>query len=717
MKKPYAKIQPMPEELELIVGKKYLFSELLKELVGLNYSRVELVVAPGDLAVRGGLIDIFVLNHNTPLRLEFLGDELESIRSFQVSNQRSLSELTSVTIMRYRSEGAKPFGEREASFTEDYLLPDFKRGDYVVHENYGIAIFQGMHHLQEGSIAGEYYHLQYAGSEELFVPIEHSILLHRYSANEVKPQLSSLTNRKWQKSKQQVKSRAKNIAFELFQLYRQRKLSKGFAFSEDTEWQLELEQSFPYQETPDQLEAIGKIKQDMESPQPMDRLLCGDVGFGKTEVALRAAFKALIEGKQVAILAPTTILVDQHFRNFSKRFAGYNFTIKLLSRFNSPAENRLILEELKQGRVDLIIGTHRLLQKDVKFNDLGLLIIDEEQRFGVTHKEYLKKLAVGIDILTLSATPIPRTLYMSLSGLRDVDILATPPAKRLPIKTVVCTYNPQMLQEVISRELERQGQLYFLHNDIKTLEYYRQELLAELPQLRIAVAHGQLPQEELERKILEFIDHQYDLLLCTTIIENGIDIPAVNTIIINNADRFGLAQLHQIRGRVGRSDRQAYAYLCYDATKGLSTDARQRLHSLQEFAALGAGYKIALKDLELRGSGNVLGSEQSGFVAGIGFTLYCKIMEESIREIKGEVSAPDQLFTLPTNQENYIPADYMAEEELRISFYRRILESKNSDELKVIQADLLDRFGEIPDATQNLLTNIGYQLKRHNSVL
>lgn len=698
-------------KLELSVNNEYNFSQLVSELVSMDYQRVDMVVDHGDLAVRGAIIDIFPSNQNTPLRLEFNGNVLESMRSFNVLTQRSISFVKNTTILAVEQIPALLIRSDDFIESEDHLLSDFRRGDYVVHENYGISIFNGLVRMKAGSIEGEFYHLQFADTQELFLPLDQSQMLHKYAAGDARPQLSVLGDKSWPKAKQKAQKAAKNIAFELFNLYRQRELTPGIAFKEDSEEQLLVEKDFPYEETPDQERAIVEVKADMEKTVPMDRLVCGDVGFGKTEVAIRAAFKAAVSGKQIALVAPTTILVSQHYHNFKKRFEKYGLRVEMLSRFHTLSQNKRIITEIKKGVVDIAIGTHRLLQKDVNFPNLGLLIIDEEQRFGVEHKEFFKKMQVGVDILAMSATPIPRTLYLALSGARDISILQTAPENRHPIKTILTEYNDNVVKTAVEYELKRDGQIFFLHNNIKDIEKTAGAIKKLVPDAKVLIAHGQMPQHQLEDTVLEFIDGKADILVCTTIIENGIDIPRVNTIIINNADYFGLSQLHQIRGRVGRSTTKAYAYLLYEKNKMLNPDAEQRLHALKEFTALGAGYKIALRDLEIRGSGNILGPQQSGHVQGIGFTLFCKLMEESIRELKGEKIEKEELFTLPSDRENFIPYEYMEEETLRISFYQRIMDARQISEVQSIEEEMKDRFGKVPQAAKNLLTTISRQLR------
>lgn len=698
--------------IRLDLHQEYDFSVLVAELINSGYRRVELVVDRGDLAVRGGIIDIFPQGHTTPLRLEFLDNKLDTIRSFNILDQRSLTKLKFVEINPYQPVPETLVRDTDFQEADDYLLPDFQPGDYIVHENYGIAIFRGLIYLQERSVAGEYYELQFAGTEKVYVPLGQSRLMHRYSASAARPVLTSLSakNSSWEKTKQKAKTAAKNIALELFNLYRLRKMTKGWPCLEDTEAQLKIEADFPYEETPDQTTTIEAVKRDMESAAPMDRLICGDVGFGKTEIALRAAFKMAMAGKQVAVLAPTTILVSQHYHNFLQRFQNYPLNIQMLSRFHTPSENRRIIRDLKNGKVHIVIGTHRLLQKDIGFQALGLLIIDEEQRFGVKHKEFIKRLTVDVDILTLSATPIPRTMYLSLSGMRDISILRTPPKERRAIKTILAEYSDADLRTALERELERSGQIFVLNNDIKTLPYWQKKLRELVPQAKVTVTHGKMPKDRLEKAVLDFVERQTDIMLCTTIIENGIDIPNANTIIVLKADHFGLAQLHQIRGRVGRSSVQAYTYLFYNSEKILTAEAEARLHSLKEFTMLGAGYRLAMKDLEIRGAGNILGPQQSGFVQNVGFTLYNKMLEESVREVRGEPAVPERVFTLPAKQENFIPAAYMNEEILRVSFYRRIMECQTVEDIEKITQELRDRFGDLPEQTLNLLNSIREQL-------
>jgi transcription-repair coupling factor (superfamily II helicase) len=514
----------------------------------------------------------------------------------------------------------------------------FSPGDYVVHPDYGIGRFNGIARMSVDNVEAEYLVLEYAAGDKLYLPTAQSGCLGRYWGGGDPPRLSRLGTAEWSRVKQRVKESTREMAQQLLSLYASREIIPGFAFSPDTFWQQELEASFPYVETPDQIEAVRQVKQDMERAKPMDRLVCGDVGYGKTEVALRAAFKAVMDGKQVAVLAPTTVLAQQHFITFSQRLAPFPIKVARLSRFCSEKEEQAILTELAQDSLDICIGTHRLLQRDVKFKDLGLVVIDEEQRFGVWHKERFKQVRQGVDVLTLSATPIPRTLYFSLIGARDISTMETSPEERLPIKTYVGEYDEKLIREAIIREMERGGQIFFVHNRIQTIPQLVQRLARLVPEAKIAIAHGQLLEEELEKVMLNFSQGEADVLVCTTIIESGLDFPNANTLIVDQADRLGLAQLYQLRGRVGRAAEQAYAYFLFsrrkDGCEGLTRAAEKRLQTIAEASEMGAGFQIALRDLEIRGAGNLLGPEQSGHIAAVGFGLYCQLLKESIEELK-----------------------------------------------------------------------------------
>jgi transcription-repair coupling factor (superfamily II helicase) len=508
----------------------------------------------------------------------------------------------------------------------------------------------------------------------------------------------------WEKTKSRVKAKMRDMADELLKLYAQRRMVHGFAFSSDSNWQREFEDAFEYTPTKDQLTAMSQIKADMETPQPMDRLLCGDVGFGKTEVAMRAAFKALGDGKQVAVLAPTTVLSFQHYETFKRRFASFPIRVELVSRFRSAKQIKSVLEDLAAGKVDVLIGTHRLLSADVQFNDLGLLIVDEEQRFGVKHKERLKQMRHNVDVLTMSATPIPRTLHMSLLGLRDMSVIETAPKDRLSINTVVAHFNPELIKAAIEQELARQGQVYFVHNRVDTI-FMRAAFIQELlPNCRIGVGHGQMGEAELERVLLGFMKHEYDVFVSTTIVENGLDIPLANTMIVENAERYGLSELYQLRGRVGRSNRRAYAYLLVPADTELSEVARKRLAALKEFSDLGAGFKIAALDLELRGAGNLLGGEQHGHIEAVGYDTYIRLLEETVRELKGDEVPLEIHATLNLGLDIRIPQLYIADEAQRLRSYKRIADAKDEQQASRVMEELADRYGPVPEELTNLLS-------------
>lgn len=599
-----------------------------------------------------------------------------------------------------------PRAERPRPSTRAFAaeISDLAVGDYVVHQEHGIGRFLGLRRIEQGDQQGEYMMLEYAGGARLYVPLTRLDLVSKYrGAGEQAPALDRLGGATWERTKRRVKARMRDMAEELLRLYAERKLAEGFAFSPDSDWQREFEEAFEYQETEDQLTALREIKRDMESPQPMDRLLCGDVGFGKTEVAMRAAFKALGDGKQVAVLAPTTVLVFQHYETFKRRFAPFPVRVEMLSRFRSRKEIEAVLADTAEGKVDILIGTHRLLSDDVRFRDLGLLIIDEEQRFGVRHKEKLKQLKKNVDVLTMTATPIPRTLHMSLIGLRDLSVIETPPKDRLAIHTTVAHFDPELIRTAIEQELARGGQVYFVHNRVETI-WERAALVQQLvPSARVAVAHGQMSEAALERVMLGFMQHAYDVLVCTTIVENGLDIPAANTIIIDHAERYGLAELYQLRGRVGRSNRRAYAYLLVPPESELSELARKRLAALKEFSELGAGFKIAALDLELRGAGNLLGGEQHGHINAVGYDMYVRLLEDTIRELRGEQAKLEVRTALNLGLDLRIPPEYIGDERQRLRAYKRIAEADSPEAVEQVRAELADRYGPPPESVHWLL--------------
>lgn len=856
----------------------YNFNHLLKRLHNAGYSRTDIVEDVGHFAVRGGIIDLFPWTSTDPVRIEFFGDQIESIRTFNVISQRSIETIgeiellpnldlsqNSASLFDYLPEnslfiiedrnileakvheydniihtnyqrlieqgvhpssppeqylqweelqnhfnrypyifmgvfsdknvtknqfdsilpptfagnlnrlfsyleksnetkmstviqcGSKMQAERIIEILEDekletaasvmvgalhngfvypkaniQILTDheifdrfkkrrayqrFKNGeylrtlsslnlnDYVVHIEYGIGQYQGLQTIESGGSKRECIKLKYADDDLLFVSVDRLNSVQKYlGEDEAQPKLTRLSSGEWERTKKRTTESIEKIAAELLELQAARKDQKGYAYAEDTHWQRELEASFPFEETEDQLKSIDEVKKDLLAENPMDRLLCGDVGYGKTEVAIRAAFKVVMEGRQVVILVPTTILAYQHFQTFKERMSEFPVNIEMLSRFRTLKEQKNVLEKLASGEIDIIIGTHRVLSEDVSLKNIGLLIIDEEQRFGVKHKEKIKKLKVTVDVLTMSATPIPRTLHMSLMGARDLSHIETPPRNRLPVITEIHEWDDDLIQQAISSEIERKGQVYFVHNRVKSIEGLRQIIKEIVPTARVIVAHGQLPERELEKIMMNFIQKKYDVLISTMIIENGLDIPNVNTIIIDHADKFGLAQLYQLRGRVGRSDIQAYAYLLVPHISRITNLAQKRLKAIQDFTDLGSGFKVALRDMEIRGIGNILGKEQSGNVQAVGFDLYCKLIDETVhklRQNKGEEETIEALkrYTdakIDVDFDLKIPESYIANETERISIYHRLVNFQNADELDSIKNELADRFGPVP---------------------
>jgi transcription-repair coupling factor (superfamily II helicase) len=591
---------------------------------------------------------------------------------------------------------------RTSGFFTDFA--ELKPGDFIVHVDHGIGQFEGLRQIESDGHRGEFMLLRYADDARLYVPLERMDLVQSYRVVEgAHPTLDKLGGTGWNTRKTRVRKSLEDMADQLLALYAARKTAQGFAFSADGNFQREFEDAFEFEETADQNTAIADIKRDMERPTPMDRLLCGDVGYGKTEVAMRAAFKSVSDSKQVAVLAPTTVLAFQHFETFKKRFAAFPVRIEMLSRFRSPAEQKKILAELEAGRVDIVIGTHRLISKDVKFQDLGLLVVDEEQRFGVAHKERLKEMRQNVDALALSATPIPRTLHMSLVGLRDMSVIETAPRDRLAIQTVVAPFQEDLVRRAIENEIAREGQVYFIHNRVESI-YSLATLVQKLvPKARVVVGHGQMSEKELESVMLKFIRDEADVMVATTIVENGLDIAKANTILINRADRLGLAELYQLRGRVGRSHQRAYAYLLVPPDTSLSDIARKRLSAMKEFSELGAGFRIAALDLELRGAGNMLGRQQHGHIEAIGFDMYCQMLERAVSKLKGEESTPELRTTLSLGLDVRIPENYIPSENLRLRTYKRISSIANEEERQDVRRELADRFGAPPATVENLL--------------
>ncbi len=875
------------------------FEELKKDMVRLGYDREEQIEGPGQFAVRGGIMDIYPLTEEVPIRIELWGDEVDSIRTFDVESQRSIENLEEITIypasdfpgeeckrvsfldyfdyetsilfldepvrliergngveeefvqaqanrmesgyqvsdeemklfqtrevaermsqfygiafsaldmkckeLRAReiyniqTKGVNPYNnsfemltrdlkrlkrsgyrvvllsgsrtrakrlaedlrdynlssfysedlEREVQdgeimvtyghVTEGYEYPmlkfmvisesdifgqkkkkkkrkayegqkiqnfsELKAGDYVVHENHGLGIYQGIEKIEVDKVAKDYMKISYAGGGNLYIPATQLDLIQKYaSADAKKTKLNRLGGQEWHKTKTRVRGAVKEIAKDLVELYAARQQQEGFVYGEDTVWQKEFEEMFPFEETEDQLLAIEDTKRDMESTKIMDRLICGDVGYGKTEIAIRAAFKAVQENKQVVYLCPTTILAQQHYNTFMQRMKEFPVRVDLMCRFRSAAQQKKTIEDTKRGLVDIVIGTHRVLNDDLQFRDLGLLIIDEEQRFGVQHKEKIKKLKENVDVLTLTATPIPRTLHMSLIGIRDMSVLEEAPVDRMPIQTYVMEYNDEMVREAIQRELSRGGQVYYVYNKVKDIDEITDKIQKLVPEAVVAYAHGQMRENKLENIMLDFINGEIDVLVSTTIIETGLDISNANTMIIHDADQLGLSQMYQLRGRVGRSNRMAYAFLLYRRDKLLREVAEKRLAAIREFTDLGSGFKIAMRDLEIRGAGNLLGAEQHGHMEAVGYDLYCKMLNEAVKHLKGEITEEPYTTTVDLNVDAFIPASYIPNEYQKLDIYKRIASIENEDEMDDMLEELIDRFGDVPKKVQQLLS-------------
>ncbi|WP_436513327.1 transcription-repair coupling factor [Clostridium thermobutyricum] len=584
------------------------------------------------------------------------------------------------------------------SFTE------LKIGDYVVHVNHGVGVYKGIKQIDVGGIKRDYLDIVYQKGDKLYIPVDQLDLVQKYIGGEGKvPKVNKLGGAEWQKAKLKARKSINEIAQDLVKLYAERSTVKGYKYSKDTEWQRQFEDEFPHEETPDQLTSLAEIKEDMESSKVMDRLLCGDVGYGKTEVAVRAAFKAIMDNKQVAFLVPTTILAEQHYKNLKKRFSDFPVKIDMISRFRTAKQQKATIQAAKEGNVDILIGTHKLVAKNIQFKDLGLLIIDEEQRFGVKQKEKIKSLKKNIDVLTLSATPIPRTLHMSLTGARDISVIETPPEERYPIQTYVIEQNDQLVRDAIIREMNRGGQVFFVYNRVENIEKMAAYIKDLVPEARVTFAHGRMTERQLETEMMNFVDNQFDVLVCTTIIETGIDMPNVNTIIVWDADKMGLSQLYQLRGRVGRTNKIAYAYLLYTKDKVLTEVAEKRLKALKDFTELGSGFKIAMRDLEIRGAGNMMGSSQHGHMATIGYDLYCRMLEDTIKLIKGEISKEPVETTVDIKVDAFIPSGYIEDENLKIEVYKKIAAIESIDDYMEIKDELEDRYSEIPDSVYNLM--------------
>ncbi len=603
----------------------------------------------------------------------------------------------------------RSYYKEKAEYIEN--INDIQEGEYVVHSVHGVGIYKGLTQQEIDGQLKDYLTIEYASKDKLHIPAEQINLLCRYrGSGSLKPKLSRIGGKDWENTKARVKKEVEQVAYDLLRLYARRKMQKGIQFLPDTNWQIEMEEAFEFTETPDQMKAIVDVKADMESENPMDRLICGDVGFGKTEVAMRAIFKAVTSGKQAAVVVPTTILAFQHFQTMSERFKPFGVNVELLSRFRTAKEQKETVKHLATGECDVVIGTHRLLQNGIVFKDLGLLVIDEEHRFGVRHKEKLKQLRENIDIISMSATPIPRTLYMSLSGIKDISVINTPPKNRLPIKTFVGAWNENMVKNAIIHELDREGQVFYLYNRVETIEEFRMQLKQLIPNARIAIGHGQMDEKQLEEVIIDFANHEYDILLATTIIENGIDIPNANTMIIHDADKFGLAQLYQLRGRVGRSQRQAYCYCFYKQSKEMTKEAVARLKAIKEFTTLGSGYQIALRDVEIRGIGNILGTKQHGHMVNVGFDTYCQLLEETVHELQGEHVEAKVETIVDINVTAFIPDEWVGSKEQKMIEYKRLADVKSDIELDYITEEWKDRFAKPPLSVENLIKLIRIRL-------
>ncbi len=670
----------------------------------INYLREEL----GNLSKQGWTFLVAAESEAQASRLEeLLKDEPVDVTAMPLSAGFALPDIKFMLIQENEIFGRRkrlPRSLKQARSSAIDTFVELNPGDFVVHVNYGIGLFRGIERIRALGHERDYIKLEYAEEEVVFVPIEQVNLVQRYIGNEgAPPRLDKLGSKSWENRKGRVKQSVEDIAQKLIDLYSKRKAAQGFAFSRDTEWQTMFEAAFPYEETEDQLRCVEEIKEDMESSHPMDRLVCGDVGYGKTEVAVRACFKAVMGGKQVAFLAPTTILAEQHYENFQERFAQFPVRLGMLSRFVDKKQIKKTIEELKKGDVDILVGTHRLIQKDVIFKDLGLMVVDEEQRFGVKDKERLKVMKNNVDCLSLSATPIPRTLHMSLLKIRDMSILATPPQNRHPIETIIEEYNEDRLAAAIRREVERGGQIFFLHNRIESLNEVRHTIERLVPEMLVETAHGQMDPKDLEDVMHRFIHGGFHVLVSTTIIENGIDIPNVNTIIIDRADMYGVSQLYQLRGRVGRSDRVAYAYLFYPRDRALSEVSMKRLQVISDFTELGSGFKIAMKDMEIRGAGNLLGREQSGDIYSVGFDLYLRLLDEAIRKLEDSNYESEMETLLELEYTGFIPDTYIDSAQEKMEVYKKIASIQTKDELERVYAELIDRFGPLPDEAQSLL--------------
>lgn len=640
----------MFQTLEFYAGKEIEFDSIAKTLVEFGYKRQTALGAQGEFSIRGGILDIFPTTYNLPIRIDLSDNLVESINTFDLVSGKKLDPHQMLVIVPVHAQHRQRTKDKELSafLTDEIydqpmdLFVDIEIGDLVVHVLHGIARYRGIKALKNKNEKSEdHLILEFADKNILYVPVRDLHLIQKYVAfGKIRPPLSKLGSKTWERLKAKTQKGVLSFAAELLNLHASRHALQGYAFKKDTEWQKKLEEEFPFEETPDQIKALEEVKKDLESIAPMDRLLCGDVGYGKTEVALRAAFKVIMEGKQVAMLVPTTILAEQHFETFSERMKSFPVSIGMLSRFQTKSEQQRIVEAAREGVCDLLIGTHRLLSPDISFKNLGLVIIDEEQRFGVKHKEHLKRMRLLVDVLTLTATPIPRTLYMSLVGARDMSTINTPPTNRKPVETRVCEQDDKLIRDAILNELKRKGQIFFIFNRVNGIENMALKIQKLVPEARVAIGHGQMPPRLLESVMRKFIHGEIDVLVSTTIVESGIDIPNANTLIVNRADLFGLSELYQLRGRVGRFNRSAYAYFLIPKGAVLTEESRKRLKAIERFSFLGSGFNLAMEDLEIRGAGNILGTEQHGYISNIGFDLYCRMLRQTVQSIKKAKTKP-----------------------------------------------------------------------------
>ncbi len=680
------------KKIELAVFENYDYKTLIETLVEFLFERKEMVIKKGEFAVRGDIVDIFPSDMDSPIRIEFDLNKISRLNIFNLHNQRVIKNINEICIKPYEKKEKDTFTNlTEQNFDKNVISHLFK-GDYIIHEDYGLGIYKGLEYKEFNNNKGEYIIIEYKNKDTVYVPITQFKKIHTYTQTDKPPQLHSLNSVKWNQQKQKAIEDSLELAESLFQTHKIRQTEKGYKFRPDTDLQLQIENEFVHTLTEDQQKAMKDIKQDMESEKPMERLLCGDVGFGKTELLVRATLKALENQKQVAILTPTTLLTEQHLDTFKKRLQNTPYIIKKLSRFVEKKEQKKVIDQLKLNQCDCVIGTHRLLSKDVKFDNLGLLIIDEEQRFGVKHKERIKQIKQNVDIINVSATPIPRTLYLSLTGAKDISVIETPPKNRKPIITTINTLENDIIKTAIQKELKRKGQVFYIYNSIQGIHKKASEIQSLLPDLKIGIAHGKMKETHIKKITEEFIKKKYDCLLSTTIIENGLDIPNANTIILDSVERFGLSQIHQLRGRVGRSHSQAYAYLLFNNKHTLPEKAQKRLQAIQEYVCLGSGYDIALKDLEIRGAGNFFGKEQHGHIVNVGFSYFCKLIEESVSIKKGkQIQRPIKLDTHFIT----IPETYIENQRERIAMYLKILNCYTYKKLIQIQNECEDRYGKL----------------------